>query len=273
MKTGQLTAAIALALALPFAGPVLAADQAPPSAAPVTTQTAGGYLGVMLGPVPEALRTQLGSILPAGQGVMVRDVADDSPAAKAGLQAYDILLSYGDQKLFSAEQLSQLVYADGANRAVTLTLVRNGATVEAPVTLGTAPAAATGYPPRGMPWMPMQRHYRHPMAPLYGQPSQETTDNWETFDSLSLQKRQDGSYQAEIQYLDANGKLAKQQFTGSRDEIRDQVARQSDLPPVERQQLLDALGARDDLDPFARPFPPFGHPMMMPPWFNRAPDF
>lgn len=271
MKTRQLTAAIALALVVPFASPLLAADQAPPSAAPLATQAAGGYLGVMLGPVPEPLRAQLGSVLPAGQGVMVRDVSDDSPAAKAGLRAYDILLSYGDQKLFSAQQLSQLVHGDGANRAVMLTVVRNGAAMELPVTLGEARADATGFGSGGVPWMPMQREFRRPMVPpLYGQPSQETRDDWEAFDSLSLQKRQDGSYQAEIQYLDASGSLQKHQFTGSRDEIRDQVARQSDLPPVERRQLLDALSARGGLDPMVAPF---GQPMMLPPWFNRIPGY
>ncbi len=270
MKTHQLTTAIALAFALPFANPLLAADQTTTTASPIVAPTTAGYLGVMLGPVPDALRTQLRDSVPAGQGVMIRRVVDGSPAAKAGLQPYDILLSYGDQKLFSAEQLSQLVHADGANRTVTLKLVRQGAADEFQVTLGEAQADATDYPSSGTPWMPMQRHYQHGMTPFYGQQSQEGTDNWETFDSLSLEKRQDGSYQAEIEYLDANGTLVKHQFTGSRDEIRDQVVRQQDLPATEREQLLDALTARDDVDPFIGPF---GHHPFTPPWFGWHPDF
>lgn len=269
MKTRQLAAAVAIALAIPFSTRLLAADQTTPTA-PAMVQSTGGYLGVMLGPVPDSVRTQLGDVLPAGQGVMIQDVVEGSPAAEAGLQPYDILLSYGDQKLFSAEQLSQLVHADGANRGVTLRLVRNGVASEHQVTLGEAHAEAAGYPRREMPRTPMRPHYRHPMAPYYGQQSVPTTDNWETFDSLSLQKRQDGSYQAEIQYLDANGKLERHQFTGSREEIRDQVMRQQDLPPVERDQLLDALSARDDLGPFVGPF---GHPLVPPRWFNWQPDF
>ena len=269
MYAHRIAAAIAVVLAVPLANPLLAAAPTTATPSPVV-QTAGAYLGVMLGPVPEGLRAQLGSVLPSGQGVMIEDVVEGSPAAKAGLQAYDILLSYGDQKLFSAEQLSRLVHADSARRSVTLQLVRNGTTSERKVVLGEAQADDTTYARRGMPWLPRQHQYRHPMGPYYAQPSAGATDNWETFDSLSLQKREDGSYRAEIQYLDANGELEKRQFTGSRDEIRDQLMRQKDLPPVERDQLLDALSARGDFAPMA---PPFGRHLRPPPWLNWQPGF
>lgn len=270
MNTRQIAVAIALTLAVPLTSPSMAAD--PSTAAPsAVVQKAGGYLGVLLGPVPAVLRSQLSDVLPAGQGVMVREVVEDSPAAKAGLQPYDILLSYGDQKLFSAEQLSQLVHADSAGQTVTMNLVRNGATGERQVVLGEAQPDVSPDASRGMPWMPRQHFYRHPMGPFFAQPSEQGNDNWETFDSMSLQKGQDGSYQAEIRYLDASGKLKMHQFTGSRDEIRDQIVRQQDLPPVERDQLLDALSARDDVNPMAGPF---GRQPAPPPWFNwRQPGF
>ena len=38
-------------------------------------------------------------------------------------------------------------------------------------------------------------------------------------------------------------------FTGSRDEIRDQILRQQDLPRVERDQLLAAVVNRYDVTP------------------------
>ena len=269
MNTRRIAVAIAIALAVPLTSPILAADQTAANP-PAAVQKVGGYLGVMLGPVPAVLRSQLSDVLPAGQGVMVRDVVEGSPAAKAGLQPYDILVSYGDQKLFSADQLSQLVYTDGADQPVTLKVIHNGATNERQVVLGAAQPDAYAESPRAPAWIPRQHNGRHPMAPFFVRPPGQAEDNWETFDSLSLQKGQDGSYQAEIQYLDADGRLQTHQFTGSRDEIRDQILRQQGLPQVERDQLLDALSARDNVGPMVGPL---GRQLVPPPWFNWQPGF
>lgn len=253
----------AILLAIPLSVTALGADQTAPAEITKQVQANTGYLGVVLGPVPDALRAQLDNVLPAGQGVMIRDIAGDSPAAKAGLNPYDILLDYGDQKLFSAEQLSQLVKGDKANRTVAIKLVRNGVAEDVNVTLGEAQSLVTEAAPGHLSWMPMSRHYPHPMESI-GQPMPQTSaDNWETFDSLSLEKQDDGSYQAEIQYLDINGKPVKQQFTGSREEIRQQILEQSDLPPVERAQLLGLVSGRDE---YGWPIKPFGYGMYMPPW-------
>ncbi|MCB1849966.1 MAG: PDZ domain-containing protein [Gammaproteobacteria bacterium] len=261
MKTHVLVKAIVLAMALPLSINALGAAQTASAEVTNQVQANAGYLGVVLGPVPGAMHAQLASILPAGQGVMIRHVAADSPAAKAGLNPYDILLTYGDQKLFSAEQLSQLVKSDNPNRSVAIKLVRNGVMENVNVTLGEAKSEVTEEAPAQLPWMPMWHRYTHPMAPLGGPTPETSADNWETFDSLSLEKRQDGSYQAKIQYRDVNGKLVSQQFIGSREEIRQQVLQQSDLPPVERDQLLDEVSARDD---GGWPDGPFGYRMFMP---------
>ena len=273
MKARILVNAILLAMALPFSVNGLSAAQMAPAEITNQVQANAGYLGVILGAVPGALRAQLASVLPAGQGVMIQDVAADSPAAKAGLNPYDILLTYGDQKLFSAEQLSQLVKSDDPNRSVVFKLVRNGVMESVTVTLGQANAEMTEEAPAHLRWMPMWHRYTHPMAPLGGPTSETSADNWETFDSISLEKRQDGSYQAKIQYRDVNGKLVSQQFTGSREEIRQQILQQSDLPPVERDQLLDAVSARDDGGWPVGPVGPFGYRMPMPPWVHGYSDY
>jgi hypothetical protein len=264
MNRRRIALAIAIALTGPLASPISVADQATKNPSPVV-QEAGGYLGVMLGRVPAILRSQLSDALPAGQGVMVQDVVEGSPAAKAGLHPYDIILAYDDQRLFSVEQLSQLVHAEGAGQSVTLKVVHGGTTIERQVVLGAARPDDSFDTPRNLPWMPGPHYYRHPLAPFSARPSQPANDNWETFDSLSLQKVEDGRFQAEIQYLDANGDLKKHQFTGSRDDIRGQILRQQDLPRAERDQLLDALSARDDIAPIAGPF---GHQPGPPPWLN-----
>src|SRR5262245_35702388 len=52
------------------------------------------WIGVLGGPVPDELRAQLD--IPADQGVLLRHVAPDSPAEKAGLKVFDVLLRAND---------------------------------------------------------------------------------------------------------------------------------------------------------------------------------
>ena len=265
MKSCTLAVSIAIALTVPFTTAVAAAEMsAPATPTQAQGQSTGGYLGVLLGPVSDALRAQLGSILPSGQGVMIRDVAGDSPAAKAGLKVYDIPIRYNDQNIFSAQQLTRLVRADSPDKTVTLRVIRDGTAQDISVTLGTAHVAAeSAYR------MPMDSHLLRPYAPF---PS-ASTGNWESFDSISLKKLDNGNFKAEIQYFGKDGKIVKQGFTGTRDAIREQIVEQADLPSVERNQLLEALSARDNFFPT----PPLGWMapgFFMPPWFSDwQPDF
>jgi membrane-associated protease RseP (regulator of RpoE activity) len=242
----------------------VAADPLIAVAAPaqMEEQATGGYLGVLLEPVPDALRAQLGSVLPSGQGVLIRDVEGNSPAARAGLRVYDIPISFNDQRIFSAQQLTRLVRADGPDKTVTLRVVRNGAAQDIQVTLGKTHEAAESA---------MRMPNNHLLSPYAMFPG-TATNNWESFDSISLKKLEDGNFKADIQYFGKDGKLVKQEFTGTRDAIRKQIVEQRDLPSAERNQLLEALSARDDL--FA---PPLGWTVpgfFMPPWFNNwQPDF
>jgi membrane-associated protease RseP (regulator of RpoE activity) len=262
MKSSRLTLLLAIMLATPLASTASAAEDS--TAAPIQAQASGAYLGVLLSPVPDALRVQLGEALPSGQGVLVRDVMDGTPAAQAGLKPYDILIRYDDQKLFSAEQLTRLVRAGKPDQEVTLGVVRAGAVEDVLVTLGQAQAVAeTAYPHKTR---PMHGRQLRPYAPLAG----ADVDSWESFDSMSLEKLPDGSFKAEIQYMGEDGKLVKQEFTGTRDAIRNQIVEQPDLPAAERHQLLDALSTRDVFSP-----PPgwFAPGFYMPQWFNWQPGF
>lgn len=265
MKSRKLAVLLVIALTVPMAGALGAAELSTP-AAPIQVQTTGGYLGVLLGEVPDALRAQTGDLLPSGQGVMIRDVEANSPAANAGLKAYDILVRYGDQKLFSAQQLSHLVRAESPNTTVTLGVLRGGALQDIQVTLGQRQAVSESVNPELR--MPMHRHRAAPPALL----PEAGAGNWDRFDSMSLKKLEDGSFKAEIQFLGKDGKLLKQEFTGTRDGIRQQILEQRDLPPAERHQLLEALSARDMLYPLPPPdwlLPGF----YVPQWFNWPSEF
>ena len=55
------------------------------------------WLGLAVSPTSEALQAQLN--LRAGEGLVVENVAPDGPAAKAGVQRFDVLLKAGDTQL------------------------------------------------------------------------------------------------------------------------------------------------------------------------------
>jgi len=65
------------------------------------------WLGVECMPVPPPLRAQLG--LPENQGLLVEAVMPESPAAKAGIARYDVLLAAAGKPLASPRDLIQAV--------------------------------------------------------------------------------------------------------------------------------------------------------------------
>jgi serine protease Do len=82
------------------------------------------FLGVVAVPVPRVLSEQLG--LPQGFGLVVDSVIPDSPAAAVGLQPYDVLQMFNDQKLVGTEQLGTLVRGTPEGASVNLTFLRRG---------------------------------------------------------------------------------------------------------------------------------------------------
>jgi membrane-associated protease RseP (regulator of RpoE activity) len=67
------------------------------------------WLGIECSPVPPVVRAQLN--LPEKQGLLVEAVVPESPAAKAGIVQYDILLRAGDKPLADPRDLVQSVQA------------------------------------------------------------------------------------------------------------------------------------------------------------------
>jgi len=82
------------------------------------------YLGVKTSKVPSVVRSQLG--LAEDVGLVVTNVAPDTPAAAAGIRQDDILKTLDDTVLTDGSQLGTLLqsYAEGTN--VTLTILREG---------------------------------------------------------------------------------------------------------------------------------------------------
>jgi hypothetical protein len=90
--------------------------------------------GAKLGAVPEVLYAQVPD-LPAGQGILVLEVAPGSVAAKAGLKQYDVLLSLDTEPLRGHESL-QIEITVAPTKKTPVVLFRAGREM----TLHVAPA-------------------------------------------------------------------------------------------------------------------------------------
>jgi membrane-associated protease RseP (regulator of RpoE activity) len=99
----------------------------------------GTYLGVLFSAVPQPVYAQVPDSF-RDRGILVNFVLPDSPAAKAGLKRYDILLRYDDNELKDCDQFADLIRNDSPGRGVKLTFLRGGAehTVQAKLDLGPA---------------------------------------------------------------------------------------------------------------------------------------
>lgn len=92
------------------------------------------YLGVVTSPVAPVLAAQLG--LAEGFGLVVDEVLPESPAARAGVQRFDVLKLLNDQQLVDPNQLATLVRSMGKDADVSLTVLRKGGEQKLSVKVG-----------------------------------------------------------------------------------------------------------------------------------------
>jgi hypothetical protein len=107
-------------------------------------------IGISTKPIDETLRAQL-DIEPE-TGLAIGDVAEDSPAAKAGLQKTDVLLRLGDQILVDPQQFAKLLRRHKPGDEVVVTYLRRGkqATTKVKVEEMDAPADVKGFGANGI---------------------------------------------------------------------------------------------------------------------------
>ena len=74
------------------------------------------WLGISLDNLSPALRSQLGTQVSANQGVIIKDVQGNSPAKKAGLQAFDVLTAFNGEKITDTQQVYTLVQNSNENQ-------------------------------------------------------------------------------------------------------------------------------------------------------------
>jgi serine protease Do len=105
-----------------------------------------GWLGVAVQDVTPSLQEALG--LRAARGALVGDVVPTSPAAKAGLQRGDVVVSMGGAELASSRELRLRVSETRPGTTTELLVQGGGRRFDVAVRLGELPADEARPPPR-----------------------------------------------------------------------------------------------------------------------------
>jgi len=117
---------------------------APPLAMPQVAAPAAAYLGIGTSQVPDVLAAHLG--IQPGEGVVVRSLAPEGPAAKAGLVEHDVVTRIGGKAVGSHAELSATILEHKPGDELVLDVIQNGKVVEKTVTLGERPDAQAAAP-------------------------------------------------------------------------------------------------------------------------------
>ena len=91
------------------------------------TPSGGGGYGPYFGSIPDFGQIE--------NGVRFSDVKPGSPAAKAGFQAGDVLIQFGDKPIQNLYDFTDALRRSKVGDTVQVTVLRDGKPVKAPVTL------------------------------------------------------------------------------------------------------------------------------------------
>lgn len=100
---------------------------------------ARGWLGVQIQNLDEELAASLG--VKETKGALIAEVLGDGPAAKAGLQAGDVVTHFDGHVIDTARTLSRVVGDADPNDRAKVTVLRDGKSRDITVTLGEADAS------------------------------------------------------------------------------------------------------------------------------------
>jgi Do/DeqQ family serine protease len=132
------TAIVAAGQGIGFAIPIAMAK-------PIFTQlvqkgaVSRGYMGVTIQPVTEDIANSFG--LKQARGALINNVLKGSPADKAGIRQGDVITGFNGTEVKDPSHLQRLVAEQGVGKAVRVTVVRDGKTVELSLVLSSADQA------------------------------------------------------------------------------------------------------------------------------------
>ena len=95
------------------------------------------FLGVILEPVPEMLANHLN--LKPNHGVMILETLEDGPAAKAGIEAHDILIEVAGKNVGSVEDVRAITADHAIGDQIDVVAIHDGKRENYQITLEAAP--------------------------------------------------------------------------------------------------------------------------------------
>jgi serine protease Do len=101
-----------------------------------------GWLGVSIQDLDQEIAQAMK--LPTSNGVLVSDVQPGSPASKAGLKRGDVIVKVDGLNVSSTGELRNAIASAGANRKVSLDLLRDGKPLVLTASLGESASTDTG---------------------------------------------------------------------------------------------------------------------------------
>jgi serine protease Do len=123
-----------------------------------TGRVSRGWLGVLIQDVTRELAESFGMERP--QGALVAKILPDSPAANAGLEIGDVIISFGGTDIGFSSDLPPMVGATPAGRTVPIEIIRRGKKSTLRITVAELPAdeqiAAAGGEGAPVPGNPLQ---------------------------------------------------------------------------------------------------------------------
>ena len=159
-----ITAGLAAVLVSPAFALEAPADDAPPPplvaekeralpeiklpAAQPKPQVEAAFLGVVSCEVPDVLADHLA--LKPGEGVIVRSLVPDGPAAKSGIAVNDVITKVGGQPVGSPMELSKQITGHKPGESISLDLIHKGKPTTLEVPLGIRPAEMADNAPRAL---------------------------------------------------------------------------------------------------------------------------
>lgn len=118
-----------------------------PAAQPeALAQTA--FLGVVSSEVPDMLAGHLD--LKPGEGIVVRSLVPDGPAAKSGIAVNDVITKVAGQPVGSPLEISKQISGHKPGQSISLDLIHKGKPTTLDVTLGVKPAGVVALDPQAL---------------------------------------------------------------------------------------------------------------------------
>ena len=110
------------------------------------TQSAVAFLGIVSSDIPEILMDHLN--LSANEGIIVRSLVPNGPAANAGIKINDVITKVAGQSIHSPLEITHQISLHRPDERITLELIQKGKLVRLDVTLGTRPEETLAFEPQ-----------------------------------------------------------------------------------------------------------------------------